>query len=51
MLGFTCTTSHSPKFFRKITYVSTLSELARHVPLTQIEIAPAVYKSVLNFRY
>ncbi|QRW20436.1 Rho GTPase-activating protein 1 [Rhizoctonia solani] len=34
----------SPKFFRKITYVSTLSELARHVPLTQIEIAPAVYK-------
>ncbi|KAG8714124.1 hypothetical protein FRC08_012339 [Ceratobasidium sp. 394] len=38
----------SPKFFRKITYVSTLSELARHVPLTQIEIAPAVYNENLK---
>ncbi|QRV77927.1 Rho GTPase-activating protein 1 [Ceratobasidium sp. AG-Ba] len=38
----------SPKFFRKITYVSTLSELARHVPLTQIEIAPAVYTENLK---
>ncbi|CEL60405.1 Rho GTPase-activating protein 1 OS=Homo sapiens GN=ARHGAP1 PE=1 SV=1 [Rhizoctonia solani AG-1 IB] len=40
----------SPKFFRKITYVSTLSELARYVPLTQIEIAPAVYKYVIHSR-
>ncbi|KAG9091697.1 hypothetical protein FRC06_000450 [Ceratobasidium sp. 370] len=38
----------SPKFFRKITYLSTLSELARHVPLTQIEIAPAVYNENLK---
>ncbi|KAG8739574.1 hypothetical protein FRC10_005434 [Ceratobasidium sp. 414] len=38
----------SPKFFRKITYVSALSELARHVPLTQIEIAPAVYNENLK---
>ncbi|KEP51997.1 Rho GTPase-activating-like protein [Rhizoctonia solani 123E] len=38
----------SPKFFRKITYVSSLSELARHVPLTQIEIAPAVYNENLK---
>ncbi|KAH7885497.1 hypothetical protein F5I97DRAFT_1886063 [Phlebopus sp. FC_14] len=34
----------SPKFFRKIVYISTLSELARHVPLTQIDIPPAVYQ-------
>ncbi|KAJ3863141.1 hypothetical protein EV359DRAFT_73772 [Lentinula novae-zelandiae] len=33
----------SPKFFRKITYLDTLSELAYHVPLTQIDIPPAVY--------
>ncbi|KAG9121903.1 hypothetical protein FRC07_001949 [Ceratobasidium sp. 392] len=38
--------SRNPKFFRKITYVSTLSELARYVPLTQIDIAPAVYKDL-----
>ncbi|EIW81153.1 hypothetical protein CONPUDRAFT_165366 [Coniophora puteana RWD-64-598 SS2] len=34
----------SPKFFRKIEYISTLSELARHVPLTQIDVPPAVYQ-------
>ncbi|KAG1732412.1 uncharacterized protein EDB91DRAFT_1151795 [Suillus paluster] len=34
----------SPKFFRKIVYVDTLSELATQVPLTQIDIPPAVYK-------
>ena len=36
----------SPKFFRKITYASTLSELASYVPLTQIDIPPAVYQYV-----
>lgn len=36
----------SPKFFRKIIHTSTLSELARHVPLTQIDIPPAVYRCV-----
>ena len=36
----------SPKFFRKITYINTLSELAYHVPLTQIDIPPAVYQYV-----
>ncbi|KAK7054514.1 hypothetical protein VNI00_003712 [Paramarasmius palmivorus] len=34
----------SPKFFRKITYTDTLSDLAYHVPLTQIDIPPAVYQ-------
>ncbi|KAG2123806.1 hypothetical protein DEU56DRAFT_828775 [Suillus clintonianus] len=34
----------SPKFFRKIVYVDTLSDLATQVPLTQIDIPPAVYK-------
>ncbi|KAG8890717.1 hypothetical protein FRB98_006221 [Tulasnella sp. 332] len=43
-LGFAC----SPKFFRKIQYVSTLSDLAEHVPLTQIDIAPAVYQENLK---
>ncbi|KAF9013087.1 hypothetical protein BDQ17DRAFT_1396266 [Cyathus striatus] len=38
----------SPKFFRKITYVSTLSELAEHVPITQIDIPPAVYKENMS---
>lgn len=38
----------SPKFFRKLTYVQTLSELAYEVPLTQIDIPPAVYQSVLT---
>lgn len=36
----------SPKFFAKIQYIRTLSELAEHVPLTQIDIAPAVYQYV-----
>jgi len=39
-------TCNSPKFFAKIVYISTLSELAYHVPLTQIDIPPAVYKCV-----
>ncbi|TDL22134.1 RhoGAP-domain-containing protein [Rickenella mellea] len=34
----------SPKFFRKITYIGNLSELASHVPITQIDIPPAVYQ-------
>ncbi|KAI8978734.1 Rho GTPase activation protein [Trametes punicea] len=38
----------SPKFFRKITYINTLSELAYHVPLTQIDIPPAVYQENLK---
>ncbi|EMD31367.1 hypothetical protein CERSUDRAFT_109395 [Gelatoporia subvermispora B] len=38
----------SPKFFRKITYVDTLSELAYHVPITQIDIPPAVYQENLK---
>ncbi|KAF8626759.1 hypothetical protein AX15_004708 [Amanita polypyramis BW_CC] len=38
----------SPKFFRKIVYVQTLSELARHVPITQIDIPPAVYQENLK---
>ncbi|KIJ17595.1 hypothetical protein PAXINDRAFT_167607 [Paxillus involutus ATCC 200175] len=38
----------SPKFFRKIVYISTLSDLAHHVPLTQINIPPAVYQENLK---
>ncbi|OSX56415.1 hypothetical protein POSPLADRAFT_1159761 [Postia placenta MAD-698-R-SB12] len=38
----------SPKFFRKITYINTLSELACHIPLTQIDIPPAVYQENLK---
>ncbi|KAH9949804.1 Rho GTPase activation protein [Amylocystis lapponica] len=38
----------SPKFFRKITYINTLSDLAYHVPLTQIDIPPAVYQENLK---
>ncbi|TFY55500.1 hypothetical protein EVJ58_g8213, partial [Rhodofomes roseus] len=38
----------SPKFFRKITYVTTLSELACHIPLTQIDVPPAVYQENLK---
>lgn len=34
----------SPKFFNKIVYISTLSELAYYVPLTQIDIPAEVYK-------
>ncbi|KAI0051443.1 RhoGAP-domain-containing protein [Auriscalpium vulgare] len=38
----------SPKFFRKITYIDTLSDLAHHVPLTQIDVPPAVYQENLK---
>ncbi|KAF8576884.1 RhoGAP-domain-containing protein [Ramaria rubella] len=38
----------SPKFFRKIQYCNTLSELARYVPLTQIDIPPEVYDENLK---
>lgn len=38
----------SPKFFRKISYVNTLSELACQVPITQIDIPPAVYQENLK---
>ncbi|EGN93953.1 hypothetical protein SERLA73DRAFT_171808 [Serpula lacrymans var. lacrymans S7.3] len=38
----------SPKFFRKIIYINTLSELACHVPLTQIDISPPVYQENLK---
>jgi Rho GTPase-activating protein 1 len=38
----------SPKFFRKIVYLDTLSDLAHHVPLTQIDIPPAVYQENLK---
>ncbi|KAH9002693.1 hypothetical protein EDB86DRAFT_3063234 [Lactarius hatsudake] len=34
----------SPKFFHKITYADTLTELAFQVPLTQIDVPPAVYQ-------
>ncbi|KIY65642.1 RhoGAP-domain-containing protein [Cylindrobasidium torrendii FP15055 ss-10] len=34
----------SPKFFRKITYMDTLSELATEVPITQIDIPAPVYQ-------
>ncbi|KDR83028.1 hypothetical protein GALMADRAFT_238784 [Galerina marginata CBS 339.88] len=39
----------SPKFFRKLMYITTLSELAKHVPLTQIDIPPAVYQENLKY--
>ncbi|KAH7923341.1 hypothetical protein BV22DRAFT_1036424 [Leucogyrophana mollusca] len=38
----------SPKFFRKLVYINTLSDLAHHVPLTQIDIPPAVYRENLK---
>ncbi|KAK2463764.1 hypothetical protein APHAL10511_004202 [Amanita phalloides] len=38
----------SPKFFRKIIYIQTLSALASHVPITQIDIPPAVYQENLK---
>ncbi|CAG8545146.1 12996_t:CDS:2 [Funneliformis caledonium] len=34
----------SPKFAKKIKYIHTLSELANFIPLTQIDIPPAVYE-------
>ncbi|CAG8545036.1 8158_t:CDS:2 [Acaulospora morrowiae] len=39
----------SPKFSKKVQYVHTLSELARYVPITRIDIPPAVYE--YNLRY
>ncbi|KAF9451830.1 hypothetical protein P691DRAFT_723220 [Macrolepiota fuliginosa MF-IS2] len=39
----------SPKFFRKIIHISTLSELAHYVPLTQIDIPPSVYRENLKY--
>ncbi|KAF9480037.1 hypothetical protein BDN70DRAFT_878065 [Pholiota conissans] len=39
----------SPKFFRKIVYIATLSDLAKRVPLTQIDIPPSVYQENLKF--
>ncbi|KAF8215209.1 Rho GTPase activation protein [Mycena galopus ATCC 62051] len=39
----------SPKFFRKLTYIPTLSELACHIPLTQIDVSPAVYQENLKY--
>ncbi|CAG8661628.1 9231_t:CDS:2, partial [Scutellospora calospora] len=39
----------SPKFAKKVKYVLTLSELAKYVPLTQIDIPPAVYEYNLKF--
>jgi Rho GTPase-activating protein 1 len=39
----------SPKFFRKIQYIPTLSALAQHVPIAQIDIAPAVYQENLKY--
>ncbi|PPQ95284.1 hypothetical protein CVT26_014858 [Gymnopilus dilepis] len=39
----------SPKFFRKLEYIKTLSELAHYVPLTQIDIPPAVYQENLKY--
>ncbi|KIM77725.1 hypothetical protein PILCRDRAFT_825167 [Piloderma croceum F 1598] len=38
----------SPKFFRKLVYIQTLSDLAYQVPLTQIDIPPAVYQENLK---
>lgn len=39
----------SPKFAKKIKYINTLSELAKYVPLTQIDIPPAVYEYNLKY--
>ncbi|KAJ7704972.1 hypothetical protein B0H17DRAFT_921035 [Mycena rosella] len=39
----------SPKFFRKLTYIPTLSELACYIPLTQIDVPPAVYQENLKY--
>ncbi|KZT53923.1 RhoGAP-domain-containing protein [Calocera cornea HHB12733] len=39
----------SPKFFRKIQYAKTLSDLAQYIPITQINIAPEVYKENLKY--
>ncbi|CAK5266962.1 unnamed protein product, partial [Mycena citricolor] len=39
----------SPKFFRKIAYIGTLSELAFHIPITQIDLSPSVYQENLKY--
>ncbi|PVF98450.1 Rho GTPase activation protein, partial [Serendipita vermifera] len=39
----------SPKFYAKIEYVGTLSDLAKHVPITQMNIHPAVYSENLKY--
>lgn len=39
----------SPKFYSKIEYITTLSDLAVHVPISQMNIHPAVYTE--NLRY
>jgi Rho GTPase-activating protein 1 len=39
----------SPKFYAKIEYIGTLSDLARHVPITQMNIHPAVYTENLKY--
>jgi len=36
----------SPKFFRKIEYLDTLSQLASAVPIMQVQIPAAVYTCV-----
>jgi hypothetical protein len=41
----------SPKFFRKISYITSLSELAFQVPLTQIDVLPTVYQYVVAFNF
>ncbi|KAF8312119.1 Rho GTPase activation protein [Clavulina sp. PMI_390] len=38
----------SPKFFRKIQYIPTLSALAQCVPLTNLDLHPAVYRENLK---
>ncbi|THU90033.1 hypothetical protein K435DRAFT_802287 [Dendrothele bispora CBS 962.96] len=48
MLFFLAGAITSPKSFRKLAYIDTLSELAYHVPLTQIVIPPAVYQGNLK---
>jgi Rho GTPase-activating protein 1 len=39
----------SPKFYSKIEYISTLSELARHLPISQMNIHPMVYSENLKY--
>ncbi|KAF8328209.1 uncharacterized protein EI90DRAFT_3146228 [Cantharellus anzutake] len=39
----------SPKFFRKIYYVQTLSALAEYVPLTNLDLPPAAYQENLKY--
>ncbi|KAJ2721662.1 hypothetical protein H4S00_002925, partial [Coemansia sp. D1744] len=38
------TIRRSQKFFAKITWIDTLAELGRHVPLGQISVPQAVYE-------